>query len=86
MFYSAEETVRDRAALAMKTAAALTRMKPCCLCSGPSDVLGVYAPDEQPDRLILYPVCVECLETVPDAQARIEAAIARQPLIVVRKP
>jgi hypothetical protein len=86
MLHSTEEaTVLDRAALAMETAAALTRMKPCCLCSGPSNVLGAYEPDNTPGRLILYPVCEDCLETVPNATEQIEQVIARHPRIRVRE-
>jgi hypothetical protein len=81
-----EATVPDKAILAMETAAALTRMKPCLLCGGPCDVLGMYEPKATPGRLVLYPMCVECLETVPDATERIEAELARTPLFKVRGP
>lgn len=83
MAHNSDAPVSDRAGIAMRTAAALTALKPCILCQEESDVVGVYAPDDRPAKLILYPVCVDCLEQ-DNAIARIEEVLASSPLLMLK--
>lgn len=78
----------------MRAMLAITLLKPCCLCGGSGDGVGIFIPNQEhadaygapagKERLIAYPICESCCD---DARAteRVEALLRRSEFCLMRR-